>query len=143
YMHNEDSAIGLNVSNQDGKSWRMYGDKYIFDERDKENKDYCIDAVQASVNEIYDAYRTGEAPSPADYEALKIVPTVKDDQELAPLFRLNGKTLERRKDIKNRREREFTTDFTYIGTIRDCELSGLWKYPITMEPKKFSKEAEE
>ncbi|PVF99977.1 hypothetical protein CPB86DRAFT_702212 [Serendipita vermifera] len=138
YMHDEDNAIGLSVTDPQGKSWTMYGDKRFLDSVNEENRERCVCAVQASINEIYWAYRHPKAkvPSPAKYEAWKYAPTLKSangHQELAPLFKTVGKSIKRRKNLENRREWDFTDDFSYKATLAQLSASKLWKYPITLD----------
>ena len=132
-MHDEDNAIGFNVSNPAGKGWHCLGDKRALDSPDADNLKHCVEAVQASADEIYTAYSTKKAPSPSSYAAWKIAPTLESalstSQQLAPLFTFK---LERRKDIKKRTLWEFTTDYWFWSTAAACEASGLWTYPITI-----------
>ena len=132
-MHDEDNAIGLSVKNPRGQSWTMYGDKRALDKVDDTNKELCVDAVQASADEIYNAYQTKRAPSPADYQAWTYAPTLESargQQTLAPLFTFEGA---RREDIKKRRLWKFTTDYWFSTTAALCKISGLWNYPIVMD----------
>jgi hypothetical protein len=133
-MHDEDSAIGLQVSNPAGESWQCYGDKRALDQESAENLKRCVAAVQASADEIYTAYSTGTAPSSSDYAAWKIAPTLDSarstNQQLATLFTFDSG---RRKGIKTRRVWEFTTNWWYWSTLAECKLSGYWNYPITLD----------
>lgn len=109
-----------------------YGDKRALDKEAKENLRRCVAAVQASADEIYTAYKTKQAPR--TYVAWGIAPTLESasspDQVLAKLFTLD---LERRQNIKKRRAWEFTTNWWFWSTAAECEVSGWWKYPITID----------
>ena len=134
-MHDEDNAIGFNVSNPAGKSWSCHGDKRALDHLDGDNLKHCVEAVQASADEIYTAYSTKKAPSESSYAAWELAPTLESalstSQQLAPLFTFK---LERRKDIKNRTLWEFTTNYWFWSTAAACKESGLWVHPITVAP---------
>ena len=137
-MHDEDCAIGLQVSNTAGESWKCYGDKRMLDTEDAENLRRCVAAVQVSANEIYAAYSTKQAPSPSTYAAWRHAPTLESarskNQELAKLFTFDS---EKRKDIKERRIWQFKTDWWFWSTAAECEASGWWKYPISIDGPKL------
>ena len=132
-MHDEDCAIGLQVSNPAGGGWKCYGGKQALDEGNAENLRRCVAAVQASVDEIYTAYSTRQAPSASTYAAWRHAPTLDSarspSQELAELFTFD---LKRRHSITERRVREFTDKWQYFTTYVACEASGHWNYPITI-----------
>ena len=132
-MHDEDCAIGLQVSNPSGESWKCYGNKQALDEGNAENLRRCVAAVQASADEIYTAYSTKQAPSASTYAAWRHAPTLDSarspSQELTELFTFD---LKRRRDITERRVREFTDKWQYFTTSVACEASGHWHYPITI-----------
>lgn len=134
-MHDEDCAIGLSVTNPKGNTWTCYGDKRALDAVNEDNKNLCLAAVQASADEIYNAWKTKRPPD--TYTAWNYAPTLESasasTQELAPLFRLKNGVLERRKTIKARRTWEYTTDFTFMGTYKECMSSHWWDYPITID----------
>lgn len=77
YMHDEDSMWGLYVTNRRGDSWIAYGDKKFGDSYDSDNARMVMDAVQASIDEVYAAFDTGACPEhPDDYAALRITPRI-------------------------------------------------------------------
>ena len=126
-MHDEDNAIGLSVKNPEGQSWTVYGGKHAFGK-----EAFCVDAIQASVNEIYEAYRTKQVPLAENYRAWAYAPTLdsaRAQQALAPLFNSNQ---ERRKVIEKRTRWEFTNDYWFFTTAHKCMTSSLWKYPIVI-----------
>ena len=134
-MHDEDNAIGLDVVNPKGSSWHMYGDKRLLDKADLENRNLVIQAVQASADEIFQAWSTQQMPAPNSYQAWQYAPTLDSaratTQALATLFTFENPP-QRRLDIKKRREWQFTLDYWYSSTAIACNTSGLWKYPITL-----------
>ena len=132
-MHDEDNAIGLTVQNRLGESWNVYGDKRALDWVDEDNKRRCVDAVQASVDEVYAAWRTKFAPDSANYKAWLYAPTLasaSSHQDLAPLVLSSGA---RRKEVKGRRDWSFKADWWFWSTALECKHSGWWNYPITLD----------
>ena len=133
-MHDEDCAIGFQVSNPAGESWQCYGDKRALDQEASENLKRCVASVQASADEFYTAYSTNTTPSSSNYAAWKIAPTLDSarstNQQLETLFTFDSG---RRKGIKTRRVWEFKTNWWYWSTAAECELSGYWNYPITLD----------
>ncbi|OJD33041.1 phosphatidylcholine-hydrolyzing phospholipase c [Diplodia corticola] len=138
YMHDEDCAIGLSVTNPAGESWQAFGDKRLLAKENKDNKERCLVAIQASADEVFQAYKDGKAPSPDSYKAWTHACTLDSahgSQELAPLFK---KDEYRRKDVTHRREWEFTQDWWVWSTAMKIWKSGWWKYPITIDgPRKW------
>ena len=144
YMHNEDSAIGLSVSNPAGDTWICYGDKRLLDKDDIFNKVRCKAAVQASADEVYQAFINRKMPEKVG-KAWEHAPTVESAcdisrQELSPLFTPDGQL---RNNIIDRKDKghhavpkvlgfpiPLTIWFTDIAA--DCALSGLWNAPIKM-----------
>ncbi|KAK0435993.1 hypothetical protein EV421DRAFT_1833562 [Armillaria borealis] len=121
YMHDEDNAIGIDAKNPAGQSWALYGDKRALDSVNEDNKTRCVDSVQASANEIYKAYQTKQAPSPANYQVWTFAPTLESanaHQTLATPF-----------TFKNERRK---TDWWFWSTALECKTSGWWNYPITI-----------
>ena len=52
-MHDEDNAIGLDVTNLHGSpSWRMFCNKRLLDTVDETNRNLATTAVQTSADEI-------------------------------------------------------------------------------------------
>ncbi|KAL1679136.1 fungal fucose-specific lectin-domain-containing protein [Schizophyllum commune] len=139
FMHDEDCAIGLSVRNPGGEWWTCYGDKRALDEVATDNLKRCVAAVQASADEIYTAYTSKTIPSPSNYKAWTIAPTLESalgTQTLAPLFKYKDTSqtdVERRKVIENRRMRELTMSWWFWSTAAECKTSGWWKYPITID----------
>ncbi|GJE96729.1 fungal fucose-specific lectin-domain-containing protein [Phanerochaete sordida] len=134
FMHDEDNAIGLKVNDPMGEQWTAYGDKRALDKVAADNLKRCVSAVQLSANEVYDAYKSGKVIPAEEYRAWTKAPTLASAQSatqvLAPLFTAAG---QRRKDIKNRRSWEFTSDWWFWTTVSLCKASGRWNYPITID----------
>lgn len=62
--HNEENEDGLHVENARGDRWVAYGDGKELDDVNAANLALAIAAVQASADEVYQAYVTGESTLP-------------------------------------------------------------------------------
>ncbi len=73
--HNEENHDGLHVRNARGEEWVAYGDGKELDTVNAANLAMAVAAVQASADEVYQAFVTGaaDAPEPA---ALQYTPTL-------------------------------------------------------------------
>ncbi|MFW9080726.1 phospholipase [Pseudomonas sp. P2757] len=92
-MHDEDSKFGLIVENEMGHTWRAYGDKRYADTLDSRNREIVQLALQASVNEVFDVFKTGGVNiDTSKYAALKFIPKLAllkkgvDTKNFPPLF---------------------------------------------------------
>ncbi|MGB8843345.1 MAG: hypothetical protein WCC64_19995 [Aliidongia sp.] len=127
-MHDEDSKFGLNVTNGHHEIWRAYGDKRFFDTIDLTNRNHVKQAVQASADEIFDAFIRGGAPAPEDYVALNRIVNlsqVSDPSNRAnysPLFVAADNTVLRRTNVNDLNDRTWTKDWWGVTTM--CELVG-------------------
>lgn len=105
FMHDEDSKFGLKVRNAHGDQWRAYGDKRYFDASDADNRTQVNLAVQASADEIFAAYLSGNVPAPSTFAALQRLPDLTAvlnlSSNFSPLFRVEGGKVLRRKDVNN------------------------------------------
>lgn len=125
-MHDEDSKNGLKVHNARGDAWTCYGDKRLFDPRDKANLSRVVEAVQKSATEIHQAYLSG-SPN-ASYEALSFVPSLRPSTEVtrdnpSPLFKLeNGKVL-CRNSLSDPQDYSWTS--WWVGATTWAELQAL------------------
>jgi hypothetical protein len=115
FMHDEDSKFGLKVRNAVGDEWHAYGDKRYFDADDAANRAQVQRAVQASADEIFDAFISGVAPSPANFKAPLYVPDLNAAQNPAnnfsPLFKMEGDKVLRRKDVNDLNDKHWTADW--------------------------------
>lgn len=154
-MHDEDSAIGLDVTNQRGDAWRCIGDDYLDDvPAGVETKRLCIEAIQISADEVYDAFTSKKVIPKELFGALKLVPSVNPTQELAPLFRKNTYgEIERRGswlvkpsfslhlwdyNIDRTDHTDYTANFSYMATYVECYQSGRWKWPLKLNDMESS-----
>lgn len=127
----------MRVGDPSGKTWAIYGDKRLLDIEDDENRARCMNAVQASANEIWAAYK-GNSPQYPNYSAWQHAPVLPGSQEnnqaLAELFRFEDAY--RRTPLTHRRMDSsvtYTNDYWYWSTYAAAQKSGCWNYPITMD----------
>ena len=92
-MHDEDGYYGLKVKNEHAE-WIAYGDYSYFSPRNIDNRRQINLAIQASIDEVWDAYRTGNAPK--EFHAMKYIPKAASGNH-PPLFKFDkpGETLVR------------------------------------------------
>lgn len=105
FMHDEDSKFGLKVRNAHGDQWRAYGDKRYFETSDADNRTQVNLTVQASADEVFAAYLSGNVPAPSTFAALQRLPDLTAvlnlSNNFSPLFRVEGGKVLRRKDVNN------------------------------------------
>ena len=65
-MHNEDNKLGITVTNKKGEEFTIWGDKQMFEEQNKKNKEMMRQGLQASVNEVYEAFESKKAKRPEE-----------------------------------------------------------------------------
>jgi hypothetical protein len=124
FMHNEDSRYGLNVSNQQGVSWRAYGDDRYFDSVDNQNLTLVDQTVQLSADEVFQAFLSGQAPDPGSYQALSWIVdlgAVQDYEDFArnnaPLFIKDDAGVWPRKGINDLSDHEWPHDLWTAPTL--------------------------
>ena len=89
-MHDEDNAVGLNVKNARGATWRAYGDKWLFSKNNEANYKNAVDFVKASITELATAFFTGAVPTDlkSSTSAYSLLPDLDTSaQTHPPLFR--------------------------------------------------------
>ncbi len=129
-MHDEDSWWGLEVVNAVGHRWRTYGDMMLFTTEGEKTRGRVIDAVQASADEIYQAFDTGVVPQPSQYAALMLAPDLSQLQDResrinkSPLFTLapDGAVL-RRKSIADVNDYSWDDDWYVVTTLGILEAT--------------------
>jgi hypothetical protein len=138
-MHDEDGASGLKVRNARGDQWTAYGDGYLFDGPSTQNLAFVRQAVQISIDEVWQAYtnpqpylQDPDSPGyPCPMGALRIVPDLKDVNQPtstnnpAPLFILDGSTIKRRTDCNDPNNHQYISDWTTLGTLAKLGV-GSW-----------------
>ncbi len=73
-QHEQDGNDGLYVVNSRGDCWRAYGDGWLFHPKNQENRKKSIEAVQQSVDEIYQAFENPGVEVAS--QMLQLIPTV-------------------------------------------------------------------
>lgn len=123
YMHDEDCMWGLYVENHRGDTWIAYGDKKYADTYNQDSHVLVNEAVQASIDEVFDAFDKGVFPEdPGDYAALKIAPDIHafEDPErrenYAAFFIVDGKKRVRARSEYRKLESYKWTKFWTVGT---------------------------
>lgn len=141
YMHAEDSALGLKVSSMDGKDeWMAYGDTRLLDTANDANKQRCMTALQASVDEVFEAYRTQNGTLRATaFKAWTFAPSLESamstNQRLSPLFTPDGRLRSNIADRLTWKHHILGMTDLAVTIWQQCVTSGLWRYPM-----KFTKE---
>ncbi|KAF8249240.1 hypothetical protein K440DRAFT_660254 [Wilcoxina mikolae CBS 423.85] len=142
-FHDEDCANGLFVTNSAGDSWAMYGDGQLFGEKSTANLSKAVQAAQAGMDEIGDAFKQPNRPN-SDFAALKLVADLSRLEyptEYVPLFQYNPQTdalsiranLEQRADTSMTKvERGF---FSFRRTLNAIKASGIHqnRLPLTRD----------
>lgn len=133
-MHDQDNQWGLNVTNINGNSWRAFGDAHLFTESNFENMTLAVQAVQASVNDIYNTWDKQMFAFPS---ALAIIPSLAplmdptDTTNFSPLFTFQNGKLQQRSDLFNKDAFSWTS--CWNGTIALARL--LSAAPDTTPPQ--------
>ena len=122
YMHDEDNKYGLRVTNNRGDKWIAYGDGMLLKEESRDNLKIAADAVQKSVDQVYQAYRKPtKSLDPA--VVTDLIPFV--DQEKrnnSPLFQVKDGRLHRRSKIGDLQGKEAITNWWGPTTVAMLKL---------------------
>lgn len=126
-MHDEDNQLGVEVMSEAGGDWVTYGDHFYFDAKNKTSAMWQTLALQRSLNQIEQAYETGDIEN--DAVVLQYVPIIgKTLNRTTPMFYYDEakQQLLRRNDLNNFYDTKFTQDWTAAGTL----LSLQWGYHL-------------
>ena len=105
-MHDEDNQYGLRVTNLRGDKWIAYGDGTLLKEESRDNLRIAAEAVQRSVNQIYEAYKD-PAKTLDPNEVSRLIPFVdQKGRNNSPLFQVKDGKLHRRSDINDLQDRK-------------------------------------
>ncbi|KTC83481.1 hypothetical protein [Legionella cincinnatiensis] len=121
-MHDEDNRLGLNVVNQEGTFWTVYGDNYLFKEEAELQRIILLQAMQRSADNIYDTFESGNFPE--HFSELKLVPLLKEVEQLnqtSPLFKVDNGILLKRKDGHDPYNFEWTENWSGLITLLELE----------------------
>lgn len=124
-MHDEENEYGLHVHNQRGEHWMALGDRYYFAEGNKVNRLHLAEIMQASANQIYTAYQTGQIP-PDDTTQLIPEPDNVNNMignDIAPLFYWDSKNqqLFRRENTADVYSAHWTTNWWSWSTLLELK----------------------
>lgn len=133
-MHDEDSKYGLSVQNARGQKWTAYGDKRLLDSDSKDELAIVVSAVQASANEVWEAYKTGKVRVQEEMEALALIPDlvkvrdVSTRENSSPLFIVKDGTVQCRKSLSDRNCYEWTSYWVAPTTLAELKALGFLGY---------------
>jgi hypothetical protein len=126
YMHDEESEYGLHVHNVRGDYWTAYGDRYYHNPKNTEHVRLTLETLQASADQIFYAYRTGDTSVANDLHDLipqadEIANTGKLD--IAPLFYWDEAShkLMRRENMSNPYDRHWTDSWWGWSTLAELK----------------------
>ena len=116
-MHDEDGESGLHVTNTRGDKWTAYGDGRLLDEKSKDNLEHVIEAVQKSVNQVYEAYchptKTLETAMVTD-----LIPLVDQEEENSyPLIQVKDGQLHRRSKVNDLHNNKTVTNWWGVTLV--------------------------
>jgi hypothetical protein len=122
FMHDEENQYGMHVHNLRGDHWFAAGDQYFFTMQNKQNRSFLEEALQASVNDVFYAYRYGMAP--LEDKVYQLIPQADETgnqvkQDISPLFYWDNasRTLYRRSDVSNAYDNHWTSHWWGWSTI--------------------------
>lgn len=117
YMHDEDNKYGLRVTNKRGDKWIAYGDGMLLNEESEENHRIAVAAVQASVDQVYEAFLHPEKAT-CSRRVSDFIPFVDPtEKNNYPMFQVKDGKLFRRADLENLSDPTTTSDWTGLGTV--------------------------
>lgn len=132
YMHDEDNFFGLFVRNNAGQVWMSFGDKMYFETVNTANARIARQAVQASADEVYAAFRRGKLPT--RWAALDLIPNLdavanygdwQRSHNFAPLFVAGSGTVLARNSIANLNDHSWTRAWVGASTAAQLQQSKL------------------
>ena len=116
FMHDEDNKYGLRVTNYRGEKWIAYGDGMLLNEESEDNYRIAVDAVQTSVDHVYEAFlfpkKATNSKRVTDY-----IPFVDESKRNnSPLFKAKDGIVLCRADLENLSDSTATTNWSGVGT---------------------------
>lgn len=120
-MHDEDNNYGIRVANKRGEKWIAYGDGMLLNEESEGNIRIAVDAVQASVNQVYDAFlyheKTVDSSVVTDY-----IPFVDaNEKNNYPMFQVKDGKLLRRADLSNLSDPTTKSNWSGLKTVLEAQ----------------------
>ena len=100
-MQDEDNNYGIRVANKGGEKWIAYGDGMLLNEESEDNIRIALYAVQASVNQVYDAFLFPEKDVDSSVVTDYIPFVDPNEKNNYPMFQVKDCKLLRRADLSN------------------------------------------
>ena len=122
YMHDEDNKYGVGVTNLRGDKWIAYGDGMLLKEESRDNLKIVIEAVQTSIDQVYEAYSNPtKALDPSGVtELIHFIDL--EDKNNAPLFQVKAGKVHRRSNINNLNNTRTTHNWWGLTTLVKMSL---------------------
>ena len=122
YMHDEDNKYGVGVTNLRGDKWIAYGDGMLLKEESRDNLKIVIEAVQTSIDQVYEAYSNPtKALDPSEVtELIHFIDL--EDKNNAPLFQVKAGKVHRRSNINNLNDTRTTHNWWGLTTLVKMSL---------------------
>lgn len=122
YMHNEENILGLHVHNLNGNRWVVYGDFSYLSLPNTYNRRILQIALQASVNQIFNAYHYG-VENQYD-EVYNLLPIIDEEgnsaqADISSMFYWDkhSQKIMRRQDLSNPYDRHWTANWWGWSTL--------------------------
>ena len=110
-MHDEDNKFGLRVTNERGDKWISYGDGLLLERNNEKNFQLAVEAVQKSVNQVYEAYQSSKVTL-SSTAVTDLIPFVDEgEKNNSSLFKVKDGLLHRRSDINDLQDQKTDTDW--------------------------------
>lgn len=128
-MHGEDNRLGVIVTNSGGQYWIAYGDEYYFSTQNATSRKILKTTLQASADEINDAFQSGVNPDPHSEKIIALIPVpiqpgqtvnimgVGNVQQTAPLYQMVLGTVWQRIDVNNKNDDQWTPIWSTLLTL--------------------------
>ena len=116
-MHDEDGKFALRVTNVRKDKWTSYGDGILLHENSKDNLKLVIEAVQLSVDQVYEAYRNPQKTLETTV-VTDLIPFVdQDENNTHPLFQVKEEKLCRRSSVNDPHDHRTVTSWWGATTL--------------------------
>ena len=116
-MHDEDCRYGLRVTNKRGDKWIAYGDGMLLNDESEGNLRLAVSAVQASVNQLFEAFLSPEKIISSSL-VTDFIPFVDpSEKNNYPMFQVKGGKLLRRADLNNLSDPETVENWWGLTTL--------------------------
>ena len=122
-MHDEDNKYGIRVTNKRGDKWIAYGDGMLLNEESEGNIRIAVYAVQASVNQVYDAFLYPEKAVDSSVVANYIPFADAKEKNNYPMFQVKDGKLLRRADLNNLSDPTTKSNWSGWKTVLEARSS--------------------